>query len=345
MNIGILTFHEGLNHGGFFQVYSTFNFLKDLGHDVEIINYKNKKHLIREFITQFARKDPRISLSNYGKLRNFRKDLKTLKMSRFSMNIKRLNTEKYHVIVVGSDIVWNYQWSFLGQDPTYFGNGFPYNRLISFAPSCGGIDIALPRPDYVSGLSNFSKISVRDDKTAKLVEKTIGTFPKIVLDPTFILDFNGHEKPITIKNDYILVYAFRLNKGDKEQIIEFAKSKNLRLIAVGYSQKWCDINLVSIGPFEWLSYFKNAKFVVSGTFHGTLFSIKYNKNFAISNNPGISSKLETVLKKIALTERAISNSNTLTQILEKKIDYNAVNEKLDPLIIETREFLKNGLED
>ncbi|MBW2166434.1 MAG: polysaccharide pyruvyl transferase family protein, partial [Deltaproteobacteria bacterium] len=49
MKIGILTFHDGINHGGFFQAYSTFSLLRSWGHDVEIINYKNSTHWFKEY--------------------------------------------------------------------------------------------------------------------------------------------------------------------------------------------------------------------------------------------------------------------------------------------------------
>jgi hypothetical protein len=344
MKVGILTFHDGINHGGFFQVFSSYQYLKGLGYDVEVINYKNKTHFWRELVTLFMRKNPMISFNNFIKKRKFNKALEMMQMTNFSTNIKKIDINVYDVIVVGSDIVWNFDWAFLGKDPIYFGAGLENCNLVSYAPSCGAANIETSNiPSFVSGIKSFKSISVRDKKTADLVRVVTNETPKIVIDPAFLIDHQEYQTIISENKDYLLVYAFRLKTEEIAQITKFAKSNNLVTISVGYSNSWCDKNYVSVGPFEWLTYFNKAKYVVSGTFHGTLFAIKNEKQFAICGNEGINSKLKTILKETELENKFVDDSN-LSQILNDEIDYKKVNSKLEPFISTSKNYLKNAIE-
>lgn len=345
MKVGILTFHEGINHGGFFQAYSTFSFLKQNGFDVEIINYKNKTHWLLEYKAFLWTKNPIKLIKNIIKIRMFKKAHQKFKMTDFSKNIKDIDTSKYDVIVVGSDIVWNYEWKFLGNDSVYFGKALKAKRLISYAPSCGAVDLSSPIPDFVKdGLNKFNHISVRDENTALLVEKAIDKKAKIVLDPTFIYDIQGEEIEPNEKEKYILVYAYHLRENEKNTIIKFAKEKRLKLISVGYSNSWCDKNIIEIGPFEWLGYFKNAEYVLTSTFHGTIFSLKYRRNFVTSTNPGIEAKIKTILETVGLSRRVI-NDTDIREVLNNPIDYTAVDKILDMLIKDSRNFLLKAIND
>ena len=148
MKIGILTFHEGINHGGFFQAFSTYSFLKSEGYDVEIINYKNKTHWLTEYKAFLVTKNPKRLISNIKKIFAFKKDQKSMNLGPFTKDISRIK-ENYDVIVVGSDIVWNYEWDFLGKDPVYFGHGLNAKKWVSFAPSFGAVDCEKTSiPDY-----------------------------------------------------------------------------------------------------------------------------------------------------------------------------------------------------
>ncbi|WP_167359442.1 polysaccharide pyruvyl transferase family protein [Francisella hispaniensis] len=275
----------------------------------------------------------------------FKKAHAKLKMTNFSKNINNIDTSRYDIIIIGSDIVWNYEWSFLGNDPVYFGENLKAKKLISYAPSCGSVNLSNPIPTFVKdGLKKFSHISVRDENTALLVEKAIAKKAKIVLDPTFIYDIQGEEIEPNEKEEYILVYAYRLGENEKNTIIKFSKEKKMKLISVGYSNSWCDKNIIDIGPFEWLGYFKNAKYVLTSTFHGTIFSLKYKRNFVTSANSGIETKIKTMLENIGLSSRVV-NDTDVSEVLNNCIEYNVVDKKLDILIKDSRNFLIKAIDD
>jgi len=246
--------------------------------------------------------------------------------------------------LIGSDIVWNYKWAFLGHDPIYFGNGLNPEKLISYAPSFGDISPDSELPDFViDGLKRFSKISVRDDNSAKIVGKALGLKPQVVLDPTLICDLFGEEKDNDIAEDYLLVYAFKLKPEEIKSAIRFAEENGLKTVSVAYSNKWCDENIVSVGPFEWLGYFKKAKYILTSTYHGTIFSIKYGKTFAVSTNDAIANKINTLLDICDLRERIVKSDAKVELILNSEIDYTKVKSLLDPKAKASLDYLQGSL--
>ncbi len=346
MKIGLLTFHDGINHGGFFQAFSTYSFLKENGFDVEIINYKNHKHWINEYRCFFLKKNPYFLYKNILKIWNFKIAQRKFNKTAFTKKRGDIAKYKYDVVIIGSDIVWNYEWNFLGNDPVYFGEGINTSKLISYAPSCGNIDLNRQPPSYVKkGLRNFHSISVRDENTARLVENAIGTRPKVVLDPTLIYNHSSTKDRDTFSlHPFILIYAYKLRVEEIESVQQYAKKNNLNLVSVGYSNSWCDKNLTEVGPFEWLWYFKKAHSILTSTFHGTLFSIKNKKNFIVSNNPAIESKIKTILDNLHLSHRVMDeNSKNIKSLLNSPIEYNEVDTKLSPMINESVSFLLEAI--
>lgn len=346
MKIGILTFHEGINHGGFLQAFSTYSFLKSKGYDVEIINYKNKSHWLAEYKAFLLTKNPKSLLLNIKKIIAFKKDQRQLNLGLFTNDVNKIK-ENYDVIVVGSDIVWNYEWDFIGKDPVYFGHGLSSKKWISYAPSFGAVNCENTIiPDYVSnGLQKFTHISVRDENSKCIVRKACRKEAKVVLDPAFLLETNGMEKPIRVNMPFILVYAYTLRDTDILQIKEFAIKNKLKIVAVGYSQSWADYNIVCLGPFEWLGYFNKASYVLTGTFHGTLYSLKYRKNFITSNNISISNKTKTILSKLGLQDRLTEDELNFEQLYLSGIDYDRVTDLLFPLIDDSKKYLVEAIEN
>ncbi|PKL40242.1 MAG: hypothetical protein CVV41_20075 [Candidatus Riflebacteria bacterium HGW-Riflebacteria-1] len=350
MKIGILTFHKGYNHGGFFQAFATMSFLKNCGYDAEIIDYSNKVHRFNELRVFLLNRWFFLNLKNLLKFRNFHKDLKHLSISPRLTTASELS--KYDCIIFGSDIIWNYEWDFLGRDPIYFGNSIPKNvRLVSYAPSFGNVKYSadMTPPQYVvKGLKRFSAISVRDKNSAQIVERYTGNFPEIVVDPTLLIeksDYRIYSKSIKMqeKTKYLLVYAFKITDEQISEVKRYASENGLVTISVGYSNKWCNKNLTTIGPFDWLSYFEHAECVVTSTFHGTLFAIISRKPFVTLPNDLINSKLETILLRGGLQERVVGDPFTLSNILNQKIDYDIIEMKMREFRENSRSFLLRSI--
>ena len=342
LKIGLLTFHDGINYGGFFQMYSTYTFFKEKDYDIEIINYKNIKHHINEkrYLYTSNLKGLRTTLVKESK---FKKCLNNLKITKRVHSLNEGFVAKYDAIIVGADIVWNYEWKFLGSIKAYVLDNIKHPNIISFVPSCGFVDLKNSIPNYfVDGVKKFKQISVRDELTQNVIERSLGYKPEILLDPTFIINYNSIKFPKSKgrnKKKYILIYSFINNAPQSIEIIKHAKTNNLEIIAVGYKIDWADRNLNDIGPFEWLEFFKNAYFIYTSTFHGTLFALHYKKNFCTLNNPKIENKIKNVIEITKLKKRILNEKSQIKNLLQDDINYLEVSKYLEPEILKTKFFL------
>lgn len=342
--IGILTFHDGINHGVYLQCYGLYKTIERLGHDVKIINYKNFKHWLNEYKCFLLTKKPGLLLANIKKILKFRIEQKRFSKTGFTFSHEKVAKEKFDVIIVGSDRIWDYK-IFFGFDSIYFGNFLNAKKILSFACSFGCVNINDPVPqEAIDGLKKFSKISVRDENSLKILKRVTCKSIKLVLDPTFLYDYAKEEKAYPYK-DFILIYAYRISPEQIKQVKDFARKKNLKTIAIAYNQPWCDKNIVAVSPFEWLGYFKNANYIITSTFHGTIFSIKYEKQFATLPNMYINNKVETVLRITGLRNKVLQKQSSIGQALDSNIDYKTVNEKISKLILESKNYLKEAIAD
>ena len=227
--------------------------------------------------------------------------------------------ETYQCCVIGSDTVWNMFDPTYENIPYFVGKEIGCKNIISYAASVGQSrlsKILILKGYKLLPIRELSQIAVRDDKTEKVV-KILGKKSVRVLDPTFLYDF-----PIVKPNDlprkpYMLIYTYGYNNEEVAAIKNMAKKKGLLTIATGSLCPWADINMV-VGSFEWLWLVKNADLIVTGTFHGSVFSIKYNKQFAVLTQG--SDKVDSLLSEFGLTDRT-ATVETIENVLSKDIDY------------------------
>lgn len=349
MKIGILTFHDGINFGAFMQTYCLFRFLSSLGHEVKIIDYKSNRHKRKEYKSILATKRPGLFIKNLIKIRKFRKLQKSkFELTKSCRKIEEINTIDLDLIVCGSDEIWNYENPLIGFDPAYFSIGLN-TAAISYAASFGSISKEVVLPSEVrAGLEKIGKISVRDTNSFSIVDRNLEIQPEIVLDPTFLFDMTDKAVPVRDK-DYILFYSIILEQHIVEQVTDFAKKVSKKIIAVGYPASWADKNYISIDPFLWLGYIKEADFIFTSMFHGTIYSILLNKQFALITTEYRKNKLYPMLNDLGLENRIIKNNNDITGQLQKvfnnKIDYNAVNGKIHTSKTKSVQYLENAIKE
>ena len=142
-----------------------------------------------------------------------------------------------------------------------------------------------------------------------------------------------------------MIYAYdnRINNETEIKAIKsFAKKYNKQLISFGLYQRWCDKNIMCT-PFELLSYFDSADYVITDTFHGTVISIKRNKQFATIVRDSNSNKLCDLLSRFDLEERQVSSITSLEDIITKAIDYDPINILLEAEKERSIEYLHSNL--
>lgn len=326
MNIGIITFHNAVNYGAVLQCYALKEYLKIHGANVYVVNYCNKDLLscYKAFNRhRFIRRENPLMM-----VRRFFSEL-SLITSRIKRNFKfkkfvveqlnlleptKDNINKMNLIVIGSDQVWNTKLT-RGFDDFYWGNfsRSEKTRLISYAASIE--EFWDSKEDNVAKLllEAFDSISVRE---AKAVHRISDLLPEkninLSVDPTLLIDkeiWSNIAKKPSVKEPYLLVYQVR----PSEKVCKIAEvvAENLSLRIVYLSADVAGLNSSccrSASPEEYLGLFKYASFVVCSSFHGTVFSLIFEKPFiSVKLNDGKDSRVETLLSQFNAQHRYLSD--------------------------------------
>lgn len=316
MRIGILTFHRGPNYGGFLQAWHLREAIHRLGHEVSIINYQNPIHLKSEKPPPLR---PTVSAVKgsiwvWLKSRPFSKHVNSLASPPLFTDAAEVQWNRYDTIVVGSDVIWDFQAPQFGHDPVYFGSHLAQfgTRFISYAASAGTTPHTADLPDYVcSGLSRFASINVRDHNTAQIVETVTGSSPKIVADPTWLgddplPDWNGIPK-----TPYILVYGLGLDAQRAAELRKWAHTRSLAIISAATPGNWADRTFRQLDPWHWVCLFKHAQAVVTSTLHGSHYAIKYKRPMLFMDRPASSLKSRTAIERAGMADVVLSQYTRL----------------------------------
>ena len=361
MKIGILTFHHTTNFGATLQAYALFTTLKRQGHEVELIDYRPYTAV------QYYRNEIQNILNSKRKLINPKNILfliklviKSLKMRMFLRNNMKLSKHKtsinadlkkinldYDVVISGSDQIWCID-SYRGFDSSFFLD-FVNSKLcrkISYAASCNFTNKLGKYQKIVSELiSDFDAISVRDSHSLSLIARECDRVATKVLDPTFLIDFKEIREVPNTKKDFILVYNDGKMEAHQESFIKsIADINKLVIVSVGKAVKIADKNIIDVGPAEWIGYFSQAKYVVTNTYHGTIFAIKFKKPFSIFPNAQKTNKVNDLLENLGLINRIVDQEKCNFNGEDFfKIDYTLADEKLEKEISISKNYLLNAI--
>ena len=343
MKIGVVTIYNSQNCGSFLQTYALTNYLKSIGHDARVVRnnmyYKNK-FLYRTFLSvkYFAKFEFNKAKSIFNTYRGFEKARKSLEY--FS------KTENIDLYIFGSDTIWNIAERYFNEESKhYFGYNFK-GRKITYAPSVGPTDInnILKSKELCQCIKEFNAISVRDDKTFELIKTVTGKGAEFVVDPTMLMPKEFYESMAKECPDekYILFYCFEpIEKEMLSEIKKYASKNGLKLICFGDKIKGCDKSLI-FNPYLMMTYYKNASFVVTDTFHGNVFSLIFNKTFL--NIERGKEKVTNLLSKFLLLSRTAQNIHDVEEILKRSIDFETVNNALNEFSQSSKDFLKAEIE-
>lgn len=212
-------------------------------------------------------------------MQTFTKYEHTIPRTHSVKSAEEIATLKLDLIVLGSDEIWNLCGS--GYHPLKFGTGLEEQQTIAYAPSVGAVteDTEVPA-EVASGLKNIDRISGRDTETVKFIERVSGRNAEKMLDPTFLYNFDANIKKDNIQPKpykYILIYDCKLTPSMVEELKQYAQNNSLKIIGAGDYKTYYDEGFINLSPYEWVDLFRNAEKIITGTFHGTVFSIKYEK--------------------------------------------------------------------
>lgn len=362
MKIGILTFHCAHNYGAVLQAFSLQEYLKSLGHEVYLIDYrpnyitKTRDYLrfsLKLLITKDYKSFPNIFVGGIklAKKRNRRwkgfHDFITKELNLYKPE-SNFKGEGFDLCIVGSDQIWNKTLTGGKFEPLYFGKDFVC-PVVSYAAST--ITKGLSSQDRVELkelLSNLTAISVRENNLRTQLQNFCNQKIDIVVDPTLLVDesiFTRFSSKMydSISRPYLLVYTIKEFNPLYEKARELAAKENLRVIEISstfnlkrYSQKLYDVSVE-----EFIALFKNAKFILTNSFHGTAFSLILRKDFySVRQNIPQDERIENVLTQLNLSHRFLSPD----QIHDiPPIDYSDFDKHLSKFRNHSREYLLNTI--
>ncbi len=349
MKIGIITHHYVNNFGAFLQAYAMQETVSQMfpNDRVEIVNFINREHRLINTLGWFRFNPSRETLGGWLKKtrlpHSFAKARKKFfKLSRQVIDAKGINALNYDAIIVGSDEVWNYADK-KSVSPVKFGYGLDCKNLIAYAPSAGQA-AKNPVPDFAKDfVKNFSSISARDKATCALVERLGGSAQR-VLDPTLLVPIQCEE--IKVKKPYILFYyCENIPENIMNDIFKFAEENGLGLYGAGECGKMYNSSIVDLTPFQWTSMFKNAEYIITGTFHGVIFSIINRKRFICQMTKASRiEKVNSLLEEFGLEDRRFGKDTDVPSALKKEIDYDKVYEIINKKAEESKDYLRRSIE-
>ncbi|MDE6696268.1 MAG: polysaccharide pyruvyl transferase family protein [Muribaculaceae bacterium] len=337
MKIGIVTIFNVPNYGAMLQCWSLCNAIKNLGHEPILIyipvtpGEKTFSHKVRDILQYKFKQD----------------------FVKHNLPYTADLTTEVDAYLVGSDQVWNP--NIVGSQLDQFLVNFALKDkpIASFASSFGLEK--WPLPDKIEStrnyLSRFKIISVREKSGVDLLKNTFDLNAEEVLDPCFLTDdysslFSPDENPSD-------VVFFRLRPWKDmlyKEVEEEANKRGLSFFNVsahsfiphlnrtirGYNEKYYSVS-------TWLKKISSAKYVITDSFHGLVFSLIFKRQFAVINSkPEAITRMESLLSKFGLQRRIVKNSEDAFNLISNEhIDYDSIGPKLDMLKDKSRGKLKD----
>ena len=380
----VVIMHPGQNnYGSSLQGFATVSKIGQLGYDYEIIRY-NKKRSVKETLSQLPdmlkiglvgqvcyrlhKKLDFMLHSDYKRTRAIRtKAVDAFKAkyldakSRFYTGYEALHkgSLNYAAVMVGSDQVWG---------PFSLYSKF-YNLLFvdeaipkfSYASSFGVSVIHPCQRKAVAGyLNRMDKIGVREQRGKEIVKELTGKEAKVVLDPTLLLtreewEMNIDESRCAMDQPYILCYVLGERKDIRESIKELSRRTGIKIVNLPHIDNYHsmddrlgDINLYDVDPFDFIRLVRDAKYVVTDSFHGSVFSILFHKKFLTfyrkdpKKKGSTHSRIDSLFDIFQVKDRIYTDGDIRRQ-MEAEIDYGYVESKLDEMRKSSLSFLTECL--
>lgn len=311
MKIGILTFHEADNYGALLQAYALQQTIKKLGMESEFVAIEREpKQTVPQNSAAMAVFMKRVAQAGEKRkemLKQFRNTYLDISPMYRKEEVQQLN-DRYSFFLAGSDQIWNFKIPEV--DPRYFLPFASREKKYSYAASFGSGEI----PEKVSAwcssqLKTFRHISVREESGKKLVKSLTGAEAQVHADPALLLERADWEKISEEReSNYVLLFLLVYDAEAVQRAKELAlqKGAELKIVTAAFlpqlgMEAWC-----GTGVQEWVTLVRNAQAVVTNSFHGTVFSILFEREFEVIPLKGeLSSRngrIEELLQKTGLAE-------------------------------------------
>lgn len=343
MKIGTITFHWANNYGAVLQTYALQKFLKNNKIDTEVVNYVPSKLYFRDILRDYVRRNKN-NITKRKYIKTFINNEVVLSKKKYGKYKNLFNTE-YNAVITGSDQIWN-EWFLFNSEKApnlsyYLGFCKENCKRISYAASFGTEQLKSDTVNIVkSQLEKFSGISVREN-TGKQIVEDLGLKAVRVCDPTLLLESNVYEEMIKNvnppkSNDYIFSYILRNDGGASNRVItEVQKQNKVEEVLISKNS--------SLDVYQWLLAIKNSSFVVTNSFHATVFALLFHKPFFTVPVEGknMNDRIITLLNDVGLSERFGEFDNEQTKTVLEPIDWDLVDNRIKKIRKESSSWLIN----
>lgn len=331
MKVSIITYHDEDNYGATLQAYATYKAVESLGFEPEIINL----HLPYRF--SLATKVV-FSLKRW-RLNSFRKRFMPV-MTKIYHSVEELRQEppSSDVYLVGSDQTWNPTISRANALAYFLDFGSSETKRISYASSFGVShweDSEVAKKKRVQELlSRFSTLLVRESNAVDILRDEFGLASTQVVDPVLLFPSYPELTGKIVETDRMIVYKIKNDAEFYKKAVTIGKQLSCDIHSVGSMRRLEGIHTHYPERLEkWVVNIGTAKYVFTDSFHGTVLSLLYHRQFVVYvGDPKKLSRLSSLLKLLGLENRICGGDDSLDKIiklLKTPIDYKAVDEILN----------------
>lgn len=381
--LGLATpFHEQ-NYGTKLQACAMQTIFSNLGYEVEVIDYLHTSSFKGKLKSLVSPSKVANKLKNVKQKKNNSSSPEYLRCigernrafnsfvngnintTRPFRNLDELGrySKRYDAVICGSDQIWL---------PSHIKNGY-YNlsfvpdgvKRIAYAPSLGISSLEQKdRKMYADFLGRFDALSCRENSGCEIINSISEKRAVVVLDPTLMVErdewerLSGNKRIIDEK--YIFCYFLGSNPQHRQKAKELADRLGLKIVAlphitqyVASDESYADLALCNINPYEFINLIKNAEYICTDSFHGSVFSTIFQKNYFVFERFGkdekgsTNTRLISLLENLGLSDRLIENeqlaSDRIYEVLNGHIDYNAVSDKLNVLKKHSMQYITDSL--
>ena len=382
--LGVCLKYNQVNYGSKLQSLATVHLFEQLGCNYEIIRYnkKNVKHYLKSlprflnFIFLNDRYDQIQRIIEYRrhpeikKLVRIRNDLFHTFDEHFQEHLsevyssydelKRLCSKKYDRVITCSDQLWS---------PAALGSGF-YNLMfvpqeipkVSWASSFGVSKIPwYQKKRTVRYLNRIEHISMRETRGAEIVKELTGRDVPVLMDPVFLYDKNEWNTLVPYNppewDNYIFCYFLGSNQRHRLAAKELSEKTGMKIVTLRHLDRYVpeDENFGDIAPYDvdpqrFLNILRNATYICTDSFHGTAFSILFEKQFLVfdrySNKSANSknSRIDSVCMNLGLVDRRYSFETDILDSMMRDIDYGSVSERISSYRQKTLQYLNDSFQ-
>ena len=338
MKINIITFNYALNVGASLQEYALYTYLKNLGHDVKVVDYRP------EYLIKKRPKNKLLYLLFLLNRGGFNRFQKRIEKTRVCKNIQDLETlSDPDVFICGSDQIWNPEIT--QYDRAFFLDFNTKAKKIAYAGSVGkDILNEYEKKQIIDLTNNLQEISIREEELLAQIPEFKERSVTVVSDPVFLLKKDEYEKIAydTHLKKYVLIYEAERNPKCAELAKIIAEKKKLQTIQINRINNRYQVDklIPCVCPERFLGLIKSADYVVTNSFHGVALSIIMEKQFLYIPLKERASRVNTLLNKCGL-----KNRTNIDECINQNINYTEINKKVDFYKESSEQFIKKVLEE